>query len=216
MTTTAAVKERPILFSTQMIKAILQEKHPKRVTRRIITPQPATVRRSVFVPSGYDDGHGYEVSCPYGDVGDRLWVRETHQAYFIREGEQVYDYALECGRVHYDKNGQPWFMHYAADGDTLMHKGNTWRPSIHMPRWASRITLEITGRRAERLHDISEVDCCRELGAAEAWPGPGPEPYKRDMYGAFRFLWDSINADRGYGWSVNPWVWVVEFQRVQH
>ena len=84
-----------------------------------------------------------------------------------------------------------------------------------MPRWASRITLEIVDIRFERLQEISEADCCAELGAPLVWPGDGPEPYHRDLRGAYRYLWDSLNAKRGYPWSNNPLVWVISFTAVK-
>lgn len=146
------------------------------------------------------------VRCPYGAPGDRLWVRETF----------------------YKGNGPTWGSNcivYAAD------KAIGWMPgtpfddpdlsqfiknsSIFMPRWASRITLELTGVRAERVQEISEADICAETGAPLKWPGPGPEPYGRVTKTAFANIWDSLNAHRGYPWAINPWVWVLEFKKVQ-
>lgn len=128
--------------------------------------------------------------------GDRLWGRETH-----------------C----FESDGTPF---YRADGELLPNwteRGWRWRPSIHMPRWASRILLEVTAVRVERVQDITQGDM-----AQEGWPKAtkvercgdwGPEAY-RERAAWFRTLWDSINAKRGCGWDANPWVWVVEFRRL--
>lgn len=88
----------------------------------------------------------------------------------------------------------------------------TWKPSIHMPRWASRITLEVTGVRVERVRDITEDDARAE--GANQDPIDGPEQGGSYKLG-FWDIWDSINAKRGFGWEVNPWVWVYEFKRVR-
>jgi hypothetical protein len=125
-------------------------------------------------------------TCPYGRPGDRLWVRETWS--------QLYPY--ESRRVA-----------YRADRETVVAPGVLpwWRPSIHMPRWASRLTLEITKVRVERLKEITVKDIAAE-GIQE---GVGVFAYED-----FRKLWDSLNAKRGFGWDANPWVWVVEFRLV--
>jgi hypothetical protein len=133
------------------------------------------------------------LACPYGDVGDRLWVRET--------------WAEVNGGAFY-KADEPWPEAYGPEPK--------WKPSIHMPRWASRITLEVTDVRVERVQFISEPDakaegCCR-FGGRGAPQTVGMEGgTARDM---FRKLWDSINAARGFGWATNPWVWCLTFKRV--
>lgn len=183
------MKERPILFSSPMVRTILEGR--KTQTRRVIKPQPVSgVRFSPFVPGQVEDGHGQEMRCPYGV--ERLWVRETWAENKVLPiaDRPVGDYI------------------YRADG---VYSG-TWKPSIFMPRRASRITLEVVSVRVERLQSISERDCCLEMGCAVEWPGPGPEPYKRNLRTSFGILWDTINAKRGYGWDKNPWVWVVEFE----
>lgn len=183
------MKERPILFSTPMVRAILEGK--KTQTRRLIKPQPAAgVRNSVFVPSGLEDGHGRELQCSYGGPGDRLWVREA------------------IG-IHIDpvKTGLEGVCVYRADfpdGPNVTFEPR-WTPSIHMPRWASRITLEITGVRVERLRQITESDA-----QAEGCTGEHFDTALSD----FIWLWDKINGKReGWAWANNPWVWVVEFAR---
>ena len=165
--------ERPILFNGPMVRAILDGR--KTMTRRI-------------VKAGTRDDWN---ACPYGVIGDRLWVRETWRCFGGRE----YEY----------QQHQPSIIYRADDGPT--HNEGGWRPSIFMPRWASRITLEITGVRVERLQDISEAD-------AEAEGCTGDHRADRDSDAAqeFRSLWNQINGKRA-SWDSNPWVWVVEFRR---
>ncbi len=196
------MKEHPILFSTEMVKAILEGR--KTMTRRTngldaynkepdkwkIGPAMAN-DKVLFWSASCDWSYSYRLDCPYGQVGDGLWVRETFQ---IRADNVVEYRATSAGYV-------------ALDG---------WRPSIFMPRWASRINLEITGVRADRLQDISEKDCYKEgLALSIGMTLVEPHWMTRDILRRkFKDLWDSINSKRGYGWSVNPWVWVIEFKRV--
>lgn len=139
--------------------------------------------------------------CPYGQPGDRLWVRET----FADVRGMGFDEPNGCGR---------YFMEYAYRSDCepnglAMAKayGVKWKPSIHMPRVRSRITLEVTGVRVERLREIGAGDIISE-GIIQTL-GSGVTPF-----GAFANLWDSINLKRSYGFNSNPWVWVIEFRRI--
>lgn len=145
--------------------------------------------------AGNDDGSDW-VRCPYGQPGDRLWVRET--------------WALHVHAMSADRDEDGPFV-YAADGQRAlsMRLSSKWTPSIHMPRWASRITLEVTGVRVERLQDISEADAQAE-GCAFPLAYEGPDPPYRTAYAR---LWESING--AGSWDANPWVWVVEFKRVE-
>lgn len=188
------MKEFPILFSGEMVRAILEDR--KTQTRWVVKVPP---------PDDYGDS-GIDVQwavgnikCPYGQPGDRLWVRESLR------GDGM------------PGNRRKGIMRYAADGEMVMVDGVdvVWQfkklvvPSIHMPRWASRITLEIVNVRIERLQEISEDDAKAE----------GVEPNPRDALAnhitAFFQLWDSINIHRGFGCDTNPWVWVIEFKRVR-
>jgi len=193
MTTT---KERPILFSGEMVRAILDGR--KTQTRRVIKPHPSSgVRWSPVVfagHGGWTDGHGAPLRCRYGGPDDLLWVRETWQD--LRPHQERVVYAATLGDVV-----------------------TKWRPSIHMPRWASRITLRVVDVRVERLQGISHKDAQAEgiypnaagyLNAASPFDGC----LKHDYVTAFRSIWNSINAARGYDWETNPWVWVVEFEKV--
>ena len=137
--------------------------------------------------------------CPYGHPGDLLWVRETWATSKSLDHVKPSDLAA----------GAP--IEYAADrcltisGGKLPDRGK-WRPSIFMMPWMSRITLEVVSVRVERVDDISPSDCRAE--------GVGIMLNDLGARYAFGSLWNEINGKRGYGWSVNPWVWVVEFRRI--
>ncbi|NAP01990.1 hypothetical protein B1F73_15070 [Pseudomonas syringae] len=203
-------KERPILFSAPMVRAILEGR--KTVTRRACKPQPSpnahtTSAEGSPMTSWWETGKDI-VRCPYGQPGDRLWVREAWQA-----DAQVNDVA-----PRELSHGEP--IQYPADGASrqtgcsMITPGKT-RPSIHMPRWVSRILLEITDVRVERLQEISRSDIRAEgLECPPELASDDVSPNYRDWYpAAWRELWESINgAD---SWNSNPWVWVVEFKRVR-
>lgn len=198
------MKERPILFSAPMVNAILDGK--KTQTRRILKfPEnvrvetvyrwrPAPVAgygvKGEYVPLNVNGGistkafHDHSIPCPHGKVGDQLWVRET---WFHPHKESPSKHNLS----------------YRADGDAL-HK---WYPSIHMPRWASRIQLEITDIRVERLQDISDDDALEE-GVDRT--NTSIKGYARQR---FQNLWQKINGVDS--WDQNPWVWVIEFERIK-
>ena len=216
--TTVQPKERPILFSGAMVQAILAGR--KTITRRIVK------REFMHQPDGPRNGKWYirradaiwdsfetidELAakhCPYGKIGDRLWVRET--------------FGLPFGTAHGAK------VIYKADGGVQPDCMWQWRPSIFMPRWASRITLEITDVRVERLQDISDSDAVNEGIRASTMP-PIPGTWYHAVNGhmcqtarmAFSVLWDSINPNdnlpigQGKDWESNPWVWVVSFKVVR-
>ena len=219
------MKERPILMSGAMVRAILRDLDPKTQTRRVVKPQPPAEAKDVFTFHHPDprthffgfDGEAlmdWAQPCPYGEVGDRLYVRETWQ----HSNHPLGPYEEDC-LVFYraDYFDDP----HGADGEKSPEgKYRDWRPSIHMPRSASRITLEVIGVRVERLHDISEQDAI-----AEGVDGPmcadavGRAPSRATLLPAavhgYAHLWESLNAARGYGWSTNPWVWVISFQRTK-
>lgn len=202
------MREKPILFSAPMVRAILDGR--KTQTRRVLPH--GKYRLDLVAPAD-----GGPSRCPFGQPGDRLWVREAHAivprtAYARSEGvEQVL---------------RPDDDHDACvfrEGWERSRPGR-WRPSIHMPRWASRISLEITGVRVERLQDISEADA-RAEGVERTVAGDGWRRYYPDAAqeaaglppchtatSSFSWLWESIHG-RG-AWAANPWVWAVEFRRV--
>jgi len=206
------MKEHPILFSTDMVRAILDGR--KTVTRRVIKgfiPEDAEFGFTAFTPDGHISVRG-DFCGKYGEkfvrmpcaVVDRLWVREAF-------AEAVNDIGLEKGMKQF------WLYKADYDCDTLAEvKRNSgkWRPSIHMPRKASRITLEVVSVRAERLQDITEDDAIAEgVTPVEVEVlGQGVTEFSHRL--AFEGLWDSLYAKRGIGWDAKPWVWRVEFRRV--
>lgn len=198
------MKERPILFQGPMVRAILDGR--KTQTRRIVKPQPPrSVRTMGLHPLesgrlGYFDDGGKEHPCPYGQPGDRLWVRETFLAGIEFDGNGM---PTENERVWY-RATEPDLAWYNGESD-FPSENPPWKPSIHMPRWASRITLDVTGVRVERLHDISDADVW-----AEGWESVSLGNCDHKDFAA---LWESINGPAS--WHANPWVWVVEFKRVE-
>ena len=189
--------EKPIIFSAPMVRAILEDR--KTQTRRVIVSDRSRPRCSANPASGrlvYHDGAAWDASalqefqggnslmkaiskCPYGIPGSRLWVREKFR---IGQGQKI---------LYHDSQSR-WA------------EGMRWKSSIHMPRSASRLTLEITAVRVERLHAISEDDA-----KAEGVQGIGAF---RELYSC---LWDEINAKRGHPWESNPWIWVLTFKRLE-
>lgn len=212
------MSEKPILFSAPMVRALLAG--TKTQTRRVVKPQFAKEAAPVEMPATDPIG-GWVVGghsgiwwcdaaanpdeamrCPYGQPGDRLWVREAF-----------------AGSIAYERHGYPlkeWGnkIWYIADGEPRSGRWTLPRPSIHMPRALSRITLEVTGVRVERLQDISEADAQAE-GAPSADLASGREcifPHQGTYRWGFRLLWEQINGPGS--WGANPWVWVVEFRRL--
>lgn len=210
---------KPILFSPPMVRAILAGQ--KTQTRRVVKPQPRwiplldgpalsnydawpkddsclTWDDIIAKPEYYAKcGH-----CPYGGVGDRLWVREAWAT----------DHSdLETVRAAHEDvmSGIGYGPYYKAD-TVHEHTGLTWRPSIFMPRWASRISLEIVDVRVERVQDITEADAEAEGCRAYTWTQYGVPAATEPASHAYAALWDSINGKRA-PWESNPWVWVVSF-----
>lgn len=210
------MKERPILFSAPMVRALLAG--TKTQTRRVVKGLPATAgpfqRFQKFsndntIHAGFDsnvrDGAGemcfHFIRCPYGQPGDRLWVRES--GYWALDQK---DADLTVYRATADMQGQDV----------------KWMSPLFMPRWASRILLEVTAVRVERLQEISEVDAKAE-GIRLVAPAEQVAGEHRDLWEhgkavtchpvrAYKHLWTSINGPGS--WDANPWVWVVEFRRV--
>ena len=223
------MKEKPILFSGEMVKAILAGK--KTMTRRVakVRPSPTTghpqlILRSPYAANLYDDGPAWSPAggdpeqplvgadlarhCPFGDIGDRLWVKETWRTSARIDHEPPSAFSL-------------WPVKYLADGQVLKHgaffgdtDGKT-RVSIFMPRWASRITLEIVGVRCERLQSISEEDAKAE-GVEAVRIADVPRNAAWTARQDFAQLWDKINGKRpGCQWDDSPLVWVLAFSVVK-
>ena len=200
-------KERPILFNADMVNAILSGR--KTQTRRIVKPTKDRNGSGCHLApceiAGEVNGGDYAL-CPYGQPGDRLWVRENFLYLMhgdVTTGDIKYCASIDSRSAAGSKNPGYWWRK---------------RPSIHMPRWASRITLEIVSVRVERLKQISERDALQEgigLVLADNWPDPKAmsEAVAKSRRAGFKLLWESINGSDS--WDTNPWVWVVEFKRVE-
>lgn len=221
-------KERPVLFSAPMIVALLRALDPKTQTRRIVTPQPPTDFDFVACPGGDfwwsngddDNPQSHHIRCPYGQPGDRLWVKETWKTRREWDGRKPTDIPLDEGeQADLDYARQQHITYATADDGAVKLTGKT-RPCLFMRRWMSRITLEITAVRVERLQDITEEDAKAEgifqfgdLGFygydKQGTPGPHCCDTARDTYQA---LWESINGKGS--WAENPWVWVLEFKKL--
>jgi len=234
LTVSDQIKERPILFSGAMVRALLDGS--KTQTRRIVKPHPSDDAFALldhgdgWWPYRSEDGESanvdnmeYPLSCQYGQPGEHLWVRETWAPNAGSAGGFLYSADhRDASSVHVaDLRAGNW-----------THCIDRWKPSIHMPRLASRILLEIVSVRVERLNDCSQVDAIAEGAVSirsQAWdrehfpawrylfdeavaagekPPIGPTPMQ-----AYEALWESING--AGSWAVNPWVWVVEFKRVE-
>lgn len=238
------MKYHPMIFTGESVRAI--QAGTKTMTRRVIKPQPylecgywylehktPTRGRAIIQKEGCQVANGKEIYCPY-DVGDRLWIKETYADVNCEDGPALLYKADSCIRTWHDfsKTFGPDFgagpsMDYEAYpgkysmwwSDLLKGaEGHSWRSPIFMPRWSSRITLEITDRRIERLQEISEEDAKAEgvLSIQSTTKGMEKIPYYRSIYKPqelFRMLWDHINGKR-YPWKSSPWVWVIEFKRV--
>lgn len=218
------MKERPILFSGPMVRAILDGR--KTQTRRALGPRVLPWTSAPDWPAFAAD------LCPYGVPGDRLWVRETYALHRIHDAtppSKVLPTLLrdrwfradgDCTRDDSGDRDGWWFEGRFFPGP--IRPIGSWRPSIHMPRWASRILLEVTDVRAERLQDITEEDA-RAEGINRISHGregyffhhERTEPHSKNWChadDAFRELWDSING--AGAWDRNDWVWAVSFRRV--
>lgn len=276
--TATAVRERPILFSGEMVRAILDGN--KSQTRRVVKPQPdrGLGLQAMFgtSPDGfafgtpglwrqvgpdYPDGESDDRRCPYGQPGDHLWVREAWHTWeeccddgsgsahgwdvpCVPHCKQVYVAYAATPRTGWRARPDGVPVAYLADSSPLENYPESltgpWRPSIHMPRWASRITLEVTDVRVQRLQEISEEDAIAEgatqkdglwcmdwsrLGTISRFAGgihargSGQPLSVRDIgldsaRTAFGNFWTEINAKRGYSWDSNPWVWALTFRRI--
>lgn len=246
------MKEHPVIFSAPMVRAILDGR--KTQTRRVFkVPGVAGGQFAITSPDEeiirFDDGTFHYAStaalsgpypCPYGQLGDRLWVRETwtwtgasstsppETPRAAGAWDKLYvTYAADgCARTietggkvlplpqqppqregeEYCLRDAPADFVYTGDNTYVDRLGQWWKrkiPAIHMPRWASRILLEVTDVRVQRLQDISEADALAEGCHSQI-----------KHSAAFADLWDLINAKRGFGWDANPWVWVLTFKRM--
>ncbi|MFV3026503.1 hypothetical protein ACNI4H_18240 [Klebsiella aerogenes] len=227
--------ERGMIFNGEMVRAIIDGR--KTQTRRIVKGTDGAVKfckewdingEEIFVVLGEKDHTGMNpvlgaISCPFGGVGDRIWVRETWSdvnlegipavayradgdVYSLMDDESFLD---EDGAFNYDDPRVTKYHFAAWYSDLIGGIEGDWRPSIHMPRWASRILLEITDIRVERLASMSDEDAGKEGYPADPSPFGGP----MDKWLWFRQLWDGIYPEQSF--KHNPWVWVIEFKRIE-
>lgn len=202
------IKEKPIIFSTEMVKAILENR--KFQTRMVIKPQPDHCHRDVIGKETPYSTEGWnkllpqigekEIKWPW-QVEDILWVRETWcmvTALNDCEGK----HSNQCGGI------DSW-DYYKADGK-ILPSDFKWKPSIRMPRAAARLFLKVKDIRVERLQEITAEDI-----RSEGLPSMGVHCSDYELAIAeWKTHWDNLNAKRGYGWGLNPWVWVISFERV--
>lgn len=206
------MKARPILFSAPMVRALLEGR--KTQTRRIIDRQPPEDHARLIVEAIHPtvmDRHGEEhpgpetfgvttvdgewcFRCRYGKPGDLLYVRETWAP-------------RSNGRLLIERMQRPFYRATDGEGDMKKPNGWNWRPSMHMPRWASRLTLRITDVRVQRLQDITQ-----EEAVAEGMPA-STGPFLHHVIADFHKLWNSING--AGAWDANPWVWALSFDVIK-
>lgn len=247
------MKEKPILFSAPMVRAILEGRktQTRRVVRKQFAPDADPAEVSATSPEGWQiSGHAGlwwddagaciddAIRCPYGQPGDRLWVRETwrYTASTLEESRAITEditsgIAVDWRATYIDRCMKE--LGFSREEAEMADDFKTWRPSIHMPRWASRILLEVTGVRVERLNDISDVDSLSEgitsvrsnefdvehfkdwkerfdtAVASGEKPPVGPSPKE-----SFKALWESINGSGS--WEANQFVWVISFKRIDN
>ena len=225
-------KQHPIIFSREMVRAILGDR--KSQTRRVVKPQP---------PSNLHWGKVHYVRCPFGQSGDYLWVRETWRvgAWNENTGQIAVDYKadntwvvrkkwLDCPdeevfqrlRIESLEDAAKAGVQYDEDGKYHWEPGQSpcrWRSSLYMPKWASRILLEVTDVHCERLQDI-ECRPCDLLKEGSSTIGYIRSEYRPSgisplslAVSEFRRDWDVAYEKRGYGWDRNPWVWVINFKQ---
>lgn len=207
----SSIKERPILFSAPMVRAILagQKTQTRRLVKQKITA--GAMARGYVQVVGAGEENILVSGCPYGAPGERLWVREDFRAksWSADGGWGEIEYQAGGARLI---NGAPWSF---ADAYPEKYPVDRWRSARFMPHWAARLWLEVVSVRVERVQQITEEDAIAE-GITRRAEGPGFECdgvlaiTARD---AFEMLWERINGKKA-SWVSNPWVWVVEFRRV--
>ena len=196
--------ERGMIFNAEMVRAILDGR--KTQTRRIVKLQPDEDGLAKVTNGPWVDTSERNYRCPFGDVGDRIWVRET----WAEAGASAPN--LKLYRANYPEHLPSHYENVPPANEIR------WTPSIHMPRWASRILLETTDVRVERLNAMSERDAQAE-GVGKLRGGywqhyqPGWTQHQLSARGSFVTLWKSIYGEES--WNFNPWVWVIEFKRIE-
>ena len=187
------MKEHPIIFSSEMVRAILDGR--KTMTRRIVKKHPL-IEAGFTIDFINDPGNAG--LCPYGQSGDRLWVKEAWKFGLGKNGAEIFYKTYPVGQ-----------------GGGFIP--GPWKPSVFMPRWASRITLEITDVRVAKLHDMNFYDWVADFCPSSLEKERALEKFigMKNMTEIAKKLWDSLNVKRGFGWDMNPWVWVISFKRIE-
>jgi hypothetical protein len=212
-------RELPIIFSTAMVRAILDGK--KTQTRRVVSPiqvpykldEPIgedtwaavaqnSVRYGFCVFGKTAESVAKQTFCPICSVGDRLYVREAWAKLEDNTNNNIKGMVYRASEIDF----------YGNDDEHIWADDIKWKPSIHMPKKNTRIWLEVTGVRCTRLQDISAMDCIAE--GIERSTAIDVHDRTVEEINKYREVWDSLNAKRGYGWDKNPWVWVIEFKKV--
>ena len=239
------MKERPIIMSAESVQAILDgRKTQTRMVVKVANGMPCGVGvhfdgKTKGLKAFYINANGdiNDYRCPHGQKGDRLWVKETflnYQLLLARKGKgHAPDYYEEYfdGEFAYKSDGYNTVKSFKRDKIIMTDgcidcevDGNKWKSPLFMPKKASRLTLEITNVRVERLQDITEDDAIAEgikLNKSEfnnsyqCKDYLDDENFYFDAKGSYESLWDKLNAKRGYSWDSNPFVWVIEFRRVE-
>lgn len=210
-----AARERPIPLKAHEVRGILEgrQSQVRRVVKDIIWDAYEGPYRMRLTPEDHkgddvrDDFHDGRIRCPYGEPGDRLWVREAWRTEIRNDYIAPRDLRPQSA-VYYEAGG--------GGEEEIPACAGKLRPSIHMPRWASRIDLEVIGVRVERLQDISDEDCWAEAPPGLSYPIRSPSDFAVTEGGrqrCYQRLWESINGPGS--WDANPWVWVVEFKRIR-
>jgi hypothetical protein len=231
------MRELPILFNTEMVQAILDGR--KTQTRRVIKLRNGELCDDCEIPADNPGNYVMDFSrhypkweplyCPYGSRGDLLYVRETwalcQTVDHIRRQDGRTFSEISDGFPSYKADGfdsiKDLKEHLLLTGEASMEEvlvdGDKWKPSIHMPKKIARIWLEVKDVRVERLRDIKPEEIKLEGATWKNHLDDGAATTSKGFGTLMDFilLWDKINAKRGYGWDTNPWVWVVEFERVE-
>ena len=218
--------ERGMIFNGEMVRALLDGR--KTQTRRVVKQQPDEDGLAKITNGPWVDTSERTYKCPFGTVGDRIWVRETFACLGNEDGcaidwndnlvkgggpeaARIYHASCEQKPGNYGLWSIPDDAFWKPHTDDMQYEGS-WVPSIHMPRWASRILLEITDVRVERLNSISEADAHAEgcVGGHDSIPGYA---YSATPHEHFHHVWASIYGEES--WQANPWVWVIKFKRIE-
>jgi hypothetical protein len=203
--------ERGLPFSDPMVQALLDDR--KTNTRRVMVPQPKPwdLNDAFLAWKGEAFFPGEPAGCPYGVPGDRLWVREAVRAWDLDGATLHIEY--RAGGAPRETDTDDFSPGQIDQVRRLSQRYPKYAPAMFCPRWASRITLELTEVRVQRLQEISDDDA-RAEGCAGGHDSIPDYTFSAMPHEHFKHVWDSLNAKRRYGWDSNPWVWALTFKRL--